>query len=262
MGRFFLVYIDVESEIRYNRAKQRSKELEHVITYEDFLSSEMKELENKDDNAQQLMKCKTLARYTLDNNGTLDELSKNIDNLLLKIQLENSDKPNWNDFFLNIAKEHALRSDCLSARMGCVIVVDNTIVSSGYNGAPRKTKGCFERGYCIRRMNNVPSGQRYELCASVHAEQNAIINAARTGAKILGGTVYLYSEKNYLGLVEPIDAFPCFICKKLLVNAGIERVVCSQKNGTYKVYNVNDWVEEWKDKDICTDVMSYSTNYK
>ena len=259
---FYLIFVSASPEIRYERAKQRNKEMEHTSSLESFLESEKKELHSKTVTSQQLLKCKDMADYVLDNNSTIEDLEKNIDDLLLKIQIRNRDKPDWDIFFLNIAKEHARRGDCLSARMGAVITVDNALVSSGYTGAPRKTKDCYKRGYCIRRKMKVQSGQRYELCASVHAEQNAIINAARNGAKIVGGTMYLYSEKSYHGIIEPIDAFPCFICKKMLVNAGLEKVICSTKEGSYKAYKIEDWVKEWQDQDISGEFKIYGTEYK
>lgn len=259
---FYLIFVSASPEIRYERAKLRNRKGEHIASFEEFMESEKKELENEDEYSQQLLRCKEQADYILDNNASIEELEKNIDDLLLRIQIENRDKPDWNIFFLNIAKEHARRGDCLSARMGAVITVDNTIVSSGYTGAPRKTKDCYQRGYCIRRQRNVTSGQRYELCASVHAEQNAIINAARTGMKILGGTMYLYAEKFYQGIAEPVDAFPCFICKKMIVNAGLSKVVCSTKDGSYKVYDVADWVKEWQEKAISEESEIYRTKYE
>ncbi|MDD4983907.1 MAG: AAA family ATPase [Candidatus ainarchaeum sp.] len=259
---FYLIFVSASPEVRYDRAKKRNKEMEHTTSLESFLESEKKELKNKDESAQQLLECKEMADYVLDNDSTIENLEQNLDDLMLQIQIRNRDKPNWDAFFLNIAKEHALRGDCLSARMGAVITVDNTIVSSGYTGAPRKTKDCYKRGYCIRRKMKVTSGQRYELCASVHAEQNAIINAARNGMKILGGTMYLYSEKSYHGIIEPIDAFPCFICKKMIINTGLSKVVCSTKDGSYKVYNIDDWVKEWQEKDISGEFKIYGTEYK
>ncbi len=161
-------------------------------------------------------------------------------------------------YYMNIAREVASRSTCFRARHGSIIVKDDQIISTGYVGAPRKTKDCFERKNCLRREMNIPSGQRYELCRSVHSEQNSIINSARSGANLLDARMYLYSEK--IGddnKASIIDAYPCFICKKMIVNSGIREVVCNQKNGTIKIYKVKNWVSDWQKKDLIDDMEQY-----
>ena len=157
-------------------------------------------------------------------------------------------------YYLEIAKQVALRSTCIRRKFGAIIVRDDQIVATGYVGAPRKTKDCFERGKCLREKLNIPHGQRYELCRSVHAEMNAIINAARAGVSILEGDIYIWGtdEKG-----NPINTFPCFLCKKMIINAGLKRVICSQENGDYKIYNVSDWVKEWQEKDLIDDQEKY-----
>ena len=132
---------------------------------------------------------------------------------------------------------------------------DDQIIATGYVGAPRKTKDCIERGECLRDKLKIPHGERYELCRSVHAEMNAIINAARAGVSLLGGTIYIYIEDRN---GNPVEAFPCFICKKMIINAGLNRVVCStKKKGVGKIYYVEDWVEDWRRKDIIDDEKKY-----
>lgn len=262
LPNFTLVFIDADAKTRYKRAKERLREKEQISSFEAFMASEKKELTSKDPNSQNLEKCKKLSEFTIDNNGTLEDLEKNVDDLLLKIQIKNRNKPDWDKYFLNIAEVVSLRGNCLSARFGSVIVKDNVIKSTGYVGAPRGTKDCFEKGYCLRRKLNIPSGQQYELCVSVHAEQNAIINAARDGVSILDGTIYIFGKKTHLGLEKPIDAFPCFICKKMIINSGLKRVVCSTADGKYKSFNVSDWVKEWQKKDIIDDTQKYGTKYK
>lgn len=167
-------------------------------------------------------------------------------------------------YYLNIAREVASRSTCFRARHGAIILRDDQIVSTGYVGAPRKTKDCFERGSCLRDELNIPSGQRYEMCRSIHAEQNAIINAARAGVNLLGGTLYLHSEKKNgeTGEYDVIDAYPCFICKKMIVNSGIEKVVVDSKSGEPKVYQVSDWVSDWQSNDLLDDVEAYGEKYQ
>ena len=166
-------------------------------------------------------------------------------------------RPSKQRHYLNIAREVAQRSTCFRVKIGAIIVRDDAIVSTGYVGAPRGTKDCFERGECLRDKLNIPHGQRYELCRSVHAEQNAIINAARTGVSILGGDMYIWGEDKE-GKI--INAFPCFICKKMIINAGIDKVYCSRQNGSYAVFSVKDWVKEWQEKDIIDDLHQYGTD--
>lgn len=166
-------------------------------------------------------------------------------------------RPPKDKYYLEIAKQIAKRSTCFRTRLGFIIVKDDTIVATGYNGAPRKTKDCYERGECLRDKLKIPRGQRYELCRSVHAEQNAIINAARSGANILGGDSFMYAEN---GEGKMVDAFPCFICKKMLINAGLNRFVAYIHDGNYKTFYVKDWVNDWREKDIVDDKYQYGAD--
>ncbi len=159
------------------------------------------------------------------------------------------------EYYLGIAKEVAQRSTCFRRSIGAIIIRDDQIISTGYVGAPRKTKSSHEHGHCLRDKLNIPHGQRYELCRSVHAEQNAIINAARAGVSLLGGDMYIYGS--IYGNNEVIDAFPCFICKKMLINAGLNRVICSMADGKMKIFKVSDWTEDWRKHDIIDDKHQY-----
>jgi dCMP deaminase len=169
-------------------------------------------------------------------------------------------RPTKDEYYLDIARKVSKRGTCLSTEGGAVIVKEDQIISTGYIGAPRKTKSCLEKGYCLRRKMNVPSGHRYELCSSVHTEQNAIINAARSGVSLLGGTMYLYIAK-IMGGYKPLNSYPCFICKKMIVNAGLEKVIAVQEDGSSKVYLVADWVKEWQEKEMVDDAEKYDTKY-
>jgi dCMP deaminase len=160
----------------------------------------------------------------------------------------NTQRISKNEYYLNIAKEVSRRSTCFRRAIGAIIIRDDQIISTGYVGAPRKTKDSFEHGICLRDKLKIPHGERYELCRSVHAEQNAIINAARAGVSLLGGDMYIYGSK-YKNK-EPIDAFPCFICKKMIINAGLKKVICSAADGGMKIFKVSDWAKEWREKDI------------
>jgi dCMP deaminase len=167
-------------------------------------------------------------------------------------------KPNRvskDDYYLGIAKEVARRSTCFRRTIGAIIVRDDQIISTGYVGAPRKTKSSHEHGFCLRDRLGIPHGERYELCRSVHAEQNAVINAARAGVSLLGGDIYIYGM--VYGEDKPINAFPCFICKKIIINAGLDRVVCSTVGGKKKVFRVSQWAQDWTRGDILDDKHQY-----
>ena len=165
-------------------------------------------------------------------------------------------RPSKEQYYLNIAREIAQRSTCFRTKLGAIIVKDDVIVATGYNGAPRKTKDCEERGYCLRDKLKIPHGQRYELCRSVHAEMNCIINSSRAGVSLLGGDLYLWTQNRE---AEPIESLPCFVCKKLIINAWLNRLIGSTKKGSFKIYFVEDWVREWQDKDIIDDKNQYGT---
>lgn len=164
-------------------------------------------------------------------------------------------RPSKDEYYLNIAREVSKRSTCLRVMIGALIVKDDVIVSTGYVGAPRKTNDSLERGFCLREKLKIPHGRNYELCRSVHAEQNCIINAARSGTSVLGGDMYIFGTDRRTGKL--IDSFPCFICKKMIINAGLTRVICSTKDGKYKIFKVSDWVKEWQEKDILDDTYQY-----
>lgn len=142
----------------------------------------------------------------------------------------------------------------MKVEIGAVIIRDDQVVATGYCGAPRGTKDSLEHGFCLRQKLGIPSGHRYEMCRSVHAEQNAIINAARSGTSLLGGDMYIYGQMHN---GDAIDAFPCFICKKMLLNCGLNRVICSLADGGFKVFKVEDWAKEWKESDIIDDKFQY-----
>jgi len=166
------------------------------------------------------------------------------------------------EYYLGIAEAVAKRGICFRRFSGAIILLEDQIVATGYTGAPRKTRDCFERDSCLRDDLNIPSGQRYELCRSIHAEMNTIINAARSGTKILGGDMYIYAFNNEEK--KTLDAFPCFICKKMLINAGLKRVICSRKDIGLKVFQVEDWAEEWRqeNRDIIDDKEQYGVPIK
>lgn len=149
-------------------------------------------------------------------------------------------RSNKNNYYLNIAEEVSKRGTCLRNNYGSVIVKNDEIISTGYTGAPRKRKNCCDLGYCRRKKNNTPSGAGYEKCRSVHSEQNAIINASRE--RMIGSTLYLVgiNARNY---EYKQNAEPCTLCKRMIINAGIEAVVIRKTKTEYIAIKVSEWIE-------------------
>lgn len=124
------------------------------------------------------------------------------------------ERPGWDEYFMEMAEVAEKRSTCIRRKVGAIIVKDNRIMATGYNGVPTGIEHCGTRG-CLRDELKVPSGQRHELCRGLHAEQNAIIQAAHLGQSIAGGTLYCTNQ-------------PCVICAKMIINAGIKRIVIKE----------------------------------
>ena len=145
------------------------------------------------------------------------------------------------NYYLDIAQTVSERSTCMRKRYGAIIVKNDVIVSTGYNGAPRGRKNCIDLGYCTREAMNIPSGERYELCRSVHAEMNAIISAARRDT--LGSTLYLAGRESATGELLR-HATSCSMCRRHIINAGIERVIIRTGKVDYQTVNVQEWIDE------------------
>lgn len=132
-----------------------------------------------------------------------------------EVKTEANRRPSWDEYFMEMAELTAKRSTCLRRNVGAVIVQDKHIIATGYNGAPRGLAHCGDLGGCLREKMGVPSGERHELCRALHAEQNAIIQAATLGHSIEGSAIYVTHQ-------------PCSICAKMIINAGIERIVVKE----------------------------------
>jgi len=145
------------------------------------------------------------------------------------------------NYYLDIAETVIGRATCLRRCYGAIIVKNDEIISTGYNGAPRGRKNCVDLGRCARDAMNVPRGERYELCRSVHAEANAIISAARRD--MVGGTLYLAGKDAVTGEILS-DATSCAMCRRLIINAGLEKVVIRVSPADYTVVDVRRWIEE------------------
>jgi len=152
------------------------------------------------------------------------------------MDIDRKDKENY---YLDIAETVLQRSTCLRRRYGAIIVLNDEIIATGYNGAPRGRKNCLDRAVCMRDELGIPSGERYELCRSVHAEANAIISASRRD--MMGSTLYLAGIDAKTG--EHLeDTRSCSMCQRLIINAGIEKTVCRNKDGGNIVIHTRDWV--------------------
>ena len=148
-------------------------------------------------------------------------------------------RPDKDHYYLNIAREVARRSTCLRRWYGAVIVKNDQIISTGYAGAARGAVNCSDLGYCPRQEAGIPHGERYELCRSVHAEMNAIIHAAR--ADMIGSTLYLVGIEAKDGSIV-MNAKPCKICARLIINAGIKTVKVLENQKLVTTYDVNDFI--------------------
>ena len=145
------------------------------------------------------------------------------------------------NYYLDIAETVLERATCLRRIYGAIIVKNDEIISTGYNGAPRGRANCVDMGYCSREAMNVPRGERYELCRSVHAEANAIISASRRD--MVGGTIYLVGRNAATGELLA-DATSCLMCRRMVINAGLERVVIRRTEMEFEVVPVEAWIAE------------------
>lgn len=150
------------------------------------------------------------------------------------------DRVSKTNYYLDIAQTVSERSTCLRKRYGAIIVKNDSIISTGYNGAPRGRVNCSDLGSCFRDSLNIPRGERYELCRSVHAEANAIISAAREN--MLGADLYMVCTDPKSGDIIS-GTCSCMMCKRLVINAGISRLIVRETDRDFTVYNVPDWID-------------------
>lgn len=166
------------------------------------------------------------------------------------IQMERIDKENY---YLDIAETVLKRGSCMRRNFGAVIVNNDQIISSGYTGAPRGRKNCLDMNICIRNKFNIPRGERYEFCRSVHAEANAIIHASRE--KMLGSTLYLVGKEmdnhSYVA-----NTCPCSMCKRLVINAGIKNVIIRDTSKKFRNINVSSWIENDESLEIISEYQT------
>ena len=206
---FTLLRIHAPDRLRFERLRQRGRENDPRV-WEDFLVLEAKEAKSDVKTDQQLDQALALADVQVDNNGPLREFHEKIKQILLQIS-KNTTRPSWDEYFMNIAKATALRSNCMKRKVAAVIVKDKRIISTGYNGTPRGVTNCSEGG-CPRCAAIDASGKDLGECLCSHGEENAIVQAAYHGVSVKGATLYTTFS-------------PCLMCTKMIINAGLGEVV-------------------------------------
>ena len=211
-GSFSLFHIFAPLEVRFARALDRDRAGD-ARTLQDFIRQEEREFASSNAAAQQLLETERLANRVIENSGTLDAFSTQLSTALRELEVSFS-RPSWDQYFMDIARQVAARSNCMKRQVAAVIVADRRIISTGYNGTPRGVKNCNEGG-CPRCNGFSESGRNLEECLCSHGEENAIVQASYHGIAIRDATIYsTYS--------------PCLLCSKMIINAGIRRVVFSE----------------------------------
>ena len=214
---FVLVNIDSNQETRFKRMQSRPRNEKDPSTFEEFIESEAKELTSKDESGQNLTACIQMARIVISNNSTEEEFYKKIEETMPKIEeLALFKRPNWDEYFMEITRVIGKRGTCDRGRSGCLIVKNKRILTSGYVGAPPNLSHCDEIGHWFKKVIHQDGTITQHCIRTVHAEANAIAQSAKMGISIEGATIYCKME-------------PCIDCTKLLISAGIKRVVCEKK---------------------------------
>lgn len=206
---FSLLWIDSEDTVRFDRIRSRGREGDPK-TLEEFRDIEKREMEEASEFHQQILRCRELSDHIIENNGSIADMHDQLGTVLLELS-KSYRRPTWDEYFMEIARVVAMRSNCLKRRVAAIIVKDRRIISTGYNGTPRGTKNCNEGG-CPRCGRLASSGTDLAECYCSHGEENAITQAAYHGVNLNNSTIYsTYS--------------PCLICTKMIINSGIREVV-------------------------------------
>ncbi len=209
---FTFLAVEADQPVRFERSRLRGREFAPT-TLDEFVAQERKELESPDPASQQLVSTRKMAAAAVNNNGTVEELHRALDDLLPRL-LGSFRRPDWDEYFMNIAQVVASRSNCMKRKVAAIIVKDRRIISTGYNGTPKGAKNCNEGG-CPRCNNMAKSGTALEECLCCHGEENAITQAAYHGTSLKGSTLYTTFA-------------PCLLCTKMIINSGISEVVYNQ----------------------------------
>lgn len=229
-GDFYLFAVDANQKKRYERIILRKSEKDNV-TFEKFLEQEKKEMQSTDPAKQNISACIKLADFVFINEKTVNELHTEIDKVLEKIEKKDKKedkneelkyvRPSWDDYFLEVANAISKRATCDRGRSGCVIARNKQILVTGYVGSPVGFLHCDDVGHQMKKTIHEDGTVTQHCVRTVHAEQNAVCQAAKLGISLDGATVYCRMT-------------PCRVCAMLLINCGIKRVICERKYPTAK----------------------------
>ena len=229
---FYLFAVDADPKVRYERAVLRGSETDHV-SYETFIANEQREMTSDDPNKQNLRvcieqadfrfdnggsiaECIRQADYVFQNNGSIEDLDREVEKVLQNIENQKYRRPSWDEYFMELANAASRRATCDRGRSGCVIVKDRQLLVTGYVGSPAGLPHCDEVGHLFRKTIEEDGSISNHCVRTVHAEQNAICQAACRGIALEGATLYCRMT-------------PCRTCAMLIINCGIKRVVCERK---------------------------------
>ena len=214
---FLLINLDAEPLLRFQRTQQRHTSTIDPKIFEQFLENEKRESVSSDGAGQELKKCAEMADVTVANNGSVEDFYKKLGEQLEEFKTKMTyRRPGWDEYFISIMDEVGKRGTCDRGRSGSIIVKEKRLLTTGYVGSPIGLKHCDETGHLMVDVIDESGTTRKHCIRTAHAEQNAIIQAARFGISIDGATVYAKME-------------PCHACAKMIINAGIKRVVCKKR---------------------------------
>jgi dCMP deaminase len=209
---FILLAVQAEQDARFERSRTRGREAA-ARSLEQFIAEEARELNSGDPNAQQLIATENLADAIVNNDGSIQDLHKRLDEVLPRL-MSSFRRPDWDEYFMSIARVVASRSNCIKRKVAAIIVKDRRVISTGYNGTPKGARNCNEGG-CPRCSSMAPSGTGLEECLCCHGEENAITQAAYHGTSLKGASLYTTFA-------------PCLLCTKMIINSGIREVIYNQ----------------------------------
>jgi dCMP deaminase len=211
---FILISVEASQKKRFGLLQERARDADPA-SFEEFIDKEKIE-QSADPNKQQLDKCQKMAKITLTNEGSLEELYDKVDLLLLHLNKKYRQRPSWDDYFIRISREVAKRATCDRGKSGCVIVREKRLLCTGYVGSAAGLSHCDEIGHQIKEIKHEDGTSSKHCVRTIHAEQNAICQAAKEGISLKDATLYCKME-------------PCSVCAKMISNCGISRVVCEKK---------------------------------
>lgn len=212
-GNFYLFSVDADLEKRYERIKLRKSATDNV-DFDTFVANEQREMSSNGENEQNIGSCMKMADYTFLNNSDMEALKMQVEEVLYKI--ERKLRPSWDEYFMELADAASKRATCDRGRSGCVVVKDRQVLVTGYVGSPRGLAHCDDVGHLLKQTIDEDGKVSTHCVRTVHAEQNAICQAARRGIPLEGATLYCRMT-------------PCRTCAMMIINCGIKRVVCQMK---------------------------------